>query len=74
MVCNAQHGHVKKCIKIVSIDFSRFFFCKHYKDNIIAKIDIETLNKFQECIDDEENKIYQQRVISFLKDLKERYE
>ncbi len=38
------------------------------------KIDIEVLNKFQACIDDEEDKIYQQRVIAFLKDLKERYE
>lgn len=38
------------------------------------KIDIEVLNKFQECIEDEEDKIYQQRVISFLQDLKERYE
>ena len=39
-----------------------------------AKIDIEALSKFQECIDNEEDKIYQQRVLSFLADLKERYE
>lgn len=39
-----------------------------------AKIEIEKLMKFQECLDDEDDKIYQQRVISFLKDLKERYE
>ena len=39
-----------------------------------AKIDVEKLQKFQKCVDDEEDKIYQQRVISFLKDLKERYE
>ncbi|MBU1668860.1 hypothetical protein KKC13_10625 [bacterium] len=38
------------------------------------KIDIEALTKFQECIDNEEDKIYQQRVLSFLADLKERYE
>jgi len=38
------------------------------------KINIEKLMLFQECLDDEEDKIYQQRVISFLKDLKERYE
>ena len=38
------------------------------------KIDIERLMKFQECLEDEEDKIYQQRVIAFLKDLKERYE
>jgi len=39
-----------------------------------SKIDIDALMKFQECIDDEEDKIYQLRVIEFLKDLKERYE
>lgn len=39
-----------------------------------AKIDIERLLKFQECIDDEEDKIYQLRVIEYLKELKEKYE
>lgn len=39
-----------------------------------SKIDIEALTQFQECIDNEEDKIYQQRVLSFLADLKERYE
>jgi len=38
------------------------------------KIDILTLLKFQECIEEEEDKIYQQRVIAYLADLKERYE
>jgi len=38
------------------------------------KIDIDALMKFQECIDDEEDKIYQLRVIEFLSDLKVRYE
>jgi N-methylhydantoinase B/oxoprolinase/acetone carboxylase alpha subunit len=38
------------------------------------KIDIEKLMKFQACVEDEEDKIYQLRVIEFLKDLKERYE
>ncbi len=36
------------------------------------KIDIEQLMEFQKCIDDEEDKIYQLRVIEFLADLKER--
>ena len=39
-----------------------------------AKIDIERLLKFQECIDDEEDKIYRLRVIEYLKELKEKYE
>ena len=38
-----------------------------------GKIDIEALLKFQDCISDEEDKLYQQRVISYLQDLKERY-
>jgi len=38
-----------------------------------AKIDIEALLKFQECINDEEDKLYQLRVIEYLKELKERY-
>lgn len=39
-----------------------------------SKIDIEVLMRFQACIEDEEDKIYQLRVIEFLKELKERYE
>ena len=38
------------------------------------KIDIELLYRFQACIEDEDDKIYQQRVIEFLQELKERYE
>ena len=38
------------------------------------KIDIETLSRFKVCIDNDEDKIYQERVLSFLADLKERYE
>jgi isochorismate hydrolase len=38
------------------------------------KIDIALLYRFQTCIEDEDDKIYQQRVIEFLQDLKERYE
>ena len=39
-----------------------------------AKIEIDRLMQFQECLEDEEDKIYQLRVIEFLKDLKERNE
>ena len=38
-----------------------------------GKIDVEVLLKFQNCINNEEDKLYQQRVIAYLKDLKERY-
>jgi hypothetical protein len=37
------------------------------------KIDIEALKKFQSCIDNEEDKIYQQRVIEYLANLKDGY-
>lgn len=38
------------------------------------KIEIDRLLQFQVCLEDEEDKIYQQRVIGFLKDLKEEHE
>ena len=38
------------------------------------KIEIDRLMQFQVCLEDEEDKIYQQRVIDFLKDLKEEHE
>jgi len=37
------------------------------------KIDIEALKKFQACIEDEEDRIYQQRVIDYLARLKQEY-
>ena len=37
------------------------------------KIDIEALNKFQSCIDNEEDRVYQQRVIAYLATLKDKY-
>jgi len=40
----------------------------------VSKIDIETLLKFQNCIEEEEDIIYQKRVIAYLADLKEQYE
>jgi hypothetical protein len=40
----------------------------------VSKIDIVALQKFQECIHEEEDKVYQQRVIAYLAELKERYE
>jgi hypothetical protein len=39
-------------------------------ERFTGKIDIKQLQKFQKCIDNEDDKIYQQRVISFLERLK----
>ncbi|SFV54932.1 hypothetical protein MNB_SV-9-15 [hydrothermal vent metagenome] len=37
------------------------------------KIDIELLNRFSECIDDEDDKIFNKRIIEFLENLKKEY-
>ena len=37
------------------------------------KIDIEMLSQFQECLSDEDEIIFQNRILSFLSDLKEEY-
>jgi spore coat protein CotH len=39
-----------------------------------SKINIEMLKKFHACVKDEDDRIYQERVVSFLADLKERYQ
>lgn len=60
------------------LDFEHLIFQVEYETKEVRrfaqKIDIEALKKFQVCIENEEDKIYQQRVIAFLADLKERYE
>ena len=66
-----------KIITNNGLDFEHLVFQVEYETKEVrrfaSKIDIEVLTKFQECISDEEDKIYQQRVLSFLQDLKERY-
>ena len=67
-----------KIITNNGLDFEHLLFQveKETRDvkRFSGKIDIEMLRQFQACIEDEEDKIYQQRVIEFLKELKERYE
>jgi len=67
-----------KIITNNGLDFEHLIFKVEKETKAIKrfaqKIDIECLMQFQECIDDEEDKIYQLRVIEFLADLKERYE
>ena len=67
-----------KIITHNGLDFEHLIFQveKETRDvkRFSAKIDIELLRRFQECLEDEEDRIYQQRVLNFLKDLKERYE
>ncbi len=67
-----------KIITNNGLDFEHLIFDVEKETKAVKrfakKIDIESLKQFQECIDDEEDRIYQSRVIDFLKDLKERYE
>jgi len=59
------------------LDFEHLIFQveKETKDvkRFSAKIDIEALLKFQACIDNEEDRLYQYRVIEYLEELKEKY-
>ncbi len=67
-----------KIITNNGLDFEHLIFDVEKETKAVKrfakKIDIESLLLFQECIDDEEDRVYQSRVIDFLKDLKERYE
>jgi hypothetical protein len=40
----------------------------------VSKINIARLRQFQACIEDEEEKIFQERIITFLQDLKEEHQ
>ncbi len=69
--------YFQKIVTNNGLDFEHLVFDVEKKTKAVKrfaqKIDIEMLMEFQECIDDEEDKIYQLRVIEFLADLKERY-
>ena len=43
-------------------------------ERFAEKINIEMLEKFHACVENEEDRIYQERVVAFLADLKERYD
>ena len=69
--------YFQKIVTNNGLDFEHLVFDVEKKTKAVKrfaqKIDIEMLMEFQECIDDEEDRIYQLRVIEFLADLKERY-
>jgi len=70
--------YLTKIITNNGLDFEHLIFDVEKETKAVKrfaeKIDIDALMKFQECIDEEEDRIYQLRVIEFLSDLKERYE
>ena len=69
--------YFEKIITNNGLDFEHLVFQveKETRDikRFSEKIDIEALMKFQECEMDEDEKLYQLRVIEFLADLKKRY-
>ena len=69
--------YFQKIVTNNGLDFEHLIFDVEKETKAVKrfaqKIDIELLMEFQKCIDDEEDRIYQLRVIEFLADLKERY-
>ena len=69
--------YFQKIVTNNGLDFEHLVFDVEKETKAVRrfaeKIDTELLMEFQKCIDDEEDKIYQLRVIEFLADLKERY-
>ncbi len=69
--------YFQKIITNNGLDFEHLVFDIEKETKAVRrfakKIDIDLLMEFQKCIDDDEDNIYQLRVIDFLADLKERY-
>ena len=69
--------YFQKIVTNNGLDFEHLVFDVEKETKAVRrfakKIDTELLMEFQKCIDDEEDRIYQLRVIEFLADLKERY-
>ena len=69
--------YFQKIVTNNGLDFEHLVFDVEKETKAVRrfaeKIDIDLLMEFQKCIDEEEDRIYQLRVIEFLTDLKERY-
>ena len=69
--------YFQKIITNNGLDFEHLVFDIEKETKAVKrfakKIDIDLLIEFQKCIDDEEYRIYQLRVIDFLANLKESY-
>lgn len=77
ILVEAVKEYHKKIITNNGLDFDHLVFQVEKETKAVRrfskKIDIEALNRFQACISNEDDKIYQQRVIDYLKRLKEQY-
>ncbi|HHB93523.1 MAG TPA: hypothetical protein ENK88_00015 [Campylobacterales bacterium] len=78
ILVEAVKEYFDKIITNNGLDFEHLVFQVEKETREIKrfaqKIDISQLEKFQKCIDNEEDKIYQSRVISFLERLKKKYQ
>ncbi len=77
ILVEAVKEYFEKIITNNGLDFEHLVFQVEKETKAVPrftdKIDIEVLKKFQRCIDDEEDRIYQARVIDYLARLKEEY-
>jgi hypothetical protein len=77
ILVEAVKEYFEKIITNNGLDFEHLVFQveKETKEihRFAQKIDIDVLKKFQVCIEDEEDRIYQSRVIDYLARLKDQY-
>ena len=69
--------YFKKIVTNNGLDFEHLLYNVENETRevrrFVSKINIEMLKKFHICLEDEDDRIYQERVVAFLADLKERY-
>jgi hypothetical protein len=77
ILVEAVKEYFDKIITDNGLDFDHLVFQVERETKAVNrfadKIDIDALKKFQSCIDNEDDRIYQQRVIEYLSNLKDRY-
>jgi len=78
ILIEAVEEYLNKIITNNGLDFDHLIFQveKETKEvkRFSQKINIDELNRFQACVKNEDDKIYQKRVIDYLQRLKEQYE
>ncbi|MCK5854146.1 MAG: hypothetical protein KAG56_02915 [Sulfurovaceae bacterium] len=77
ILVEAVKEYLDKIITNNGLDFDHLVFQVEKETKAVKrfskKINIDELNRFQACVKNEDDKIYQQRVIDYLERLKEQY-
>ena len=77
ILVEAVKEYLNKIVTNNGLDFDHLVFQVERESKAVSrfskKIDIEVLNRFKSCVKNEDDKIYQQRVIDYLERLKEQY-